>query len=415
MRFTRTLLVFITGLTTSVYAQQQASRAYDFSESVGVNTHFSYTDTGYYQQPAEVISALRKLHINHIRDGLAYFWVAPNLYAIYTQLEPAGIHPELVMPNPKNGAPSAKQIETLLPNYPGADAIEAPNEYDQSKDPNWVANLSAYLPTLRQVQRDTGLPVIGPSLTKPASYAALGVVSQHMEVNNLHAYWGGRNPETSGWGGLNSAKHAYGSMEYDFDNLNIDGPGLPVIMTESGYVASDIPKQNVIPESVEAIYEPRLVLHAWNKGIKRTYIYELMDEHSSTTGFGLLRSDFSPRPAYTALANFMELLDDRPGDFLAGKLNYSLTGNTQGVETTLLQKQDGSFWLAIWLKGCIYDVNALKATPIAPAAVQLKIADGKKVKSMWNFDEAGNAHSVLPNSAMVDLSVTSGITLLKIN
>ena len=261
--------------------QHQASRAADFIDSVGVNTHFSYTDTAYYQKPDEIISALRKLGVRHVRDGLSYGWVAPHLYAIYAQLAHAEIHPLLVMPNPHKGGPSAELIERLLPNYPGVDAIEAPNEYDQTKNPNWAKDLRSFLPTVCKVGSTAGIPVIGPSLTKPESYSRLGDVSAFMDFNNLHAYWGGRNPETGGWGGPDSQGHRYGSFPFHFDHLNITGPSKPVIMTETGYTVTDIPKQNDIAESLEAVYYPRLLLHAWNVGIKRTYIYEFMDDPSS--------------------------------------------------------------------------------------------------------------------------------------
>ena len=52
--------------------QHQASRAADFTDSVGVNTHFSYTDTAYYQKPDEIIRAIEKLGVHHVRDGLAW-------------------------------------------------------------------------------------------------------------------------------------------------------------------------------------------------------------------------------------------------------------------------------------------------------------------------------------------------------
>ena len=165
----------------------------------------------------------------------------------------------------------------------------------------------------------------------------------------------------------------------------------------------------------EAVYAPRLLLHAWNEGITRTYIYELMDDPSSTTGYGLLRYDLSQRPAYIAIANLTKLLADGSGTFAPETLNYSLTGNTTGVETTLLEKQDGSFWLAIWLKGSIYDVNALKPTPIDPQAVQISVSGGKNIRCIWSFDQSGNTSSTSVNSATVNLSVSSTIQLLKIS
>lgn len=393
---------------------QLASRAYDFCDSVGVNTHFSYTDTAYYQQPATLIAAIQQLHIRHVRDGLAAGWVAPNLYSIFEQLDQAGIGANLVMPNPGASAPSVQVIEALLPNYPSADAIEDPNEYDQSGDPAWAADLRGYLPVIWQAGQDTGLPVFGPSLTQTDSYPTLGNVSADISDGNLHVYWGGRNPETSGWGGPDAQNNYYGSLPYDFDQLEIDSPGKPVVMTETGYVVNNAPSQNVIPESVEAIYEPRLLLHAWNMGIRRTYIYELMDDPSSPPGLGLLRPDLTARPAYTALANLMSLLSDSEGGFSPQTLTYWLDGVSDPIETTVLEKQDGSFWLALWEPASIFDVNAVVPVTVAPRTIKLSVDSGMQIEQVWSFDDAGNTSSVSPGAASAAISLNTAVTLVRI-
>ena len=117
----------------------------------------------------------------------------------------------------------------------------------------------------------------------------------------------------------------------------MDGPDVPVIINESGYVANQTPKHGAISEPIEAVYAPRLLLHAWNEGIARTYLYELMDDPSSTTGYGLLRYDLSPRPAYTAIANLTRLVSDESGSFAPETLNYSLTGDTGGRNEVCLR------------------------------------------------------------------------------
>lgn len=392
----------------------QATRAYDFSDSVGVNTHFGYTNTAYYQQPGVLISAISQLNIRHIRDGLAYSWVAPNLYSIFASLANAGITADLIMPNPASPAIQPEAIESLLPNYPSADAIEGPNEYDASGDSAWAANLSAYLPTVWQVGQDSGLQVYGPSLTQTGSYAELGNVAAYMNDANLHAYWGGRNPETSGWGGPDAENNYYGSLPYDFDELAIDSPGRAVVMTETGYQASNTSSQNVIPESVEAVYEPRLLLHAWNMGIKRTYIYELMDDPSSPAGYGLLRDDLTQRPAYTAVSTLMNLLSDIQSDFSPQALTYWLSGNTQDIETTLLQKQDGSFWLAMWQPKSIFDVNAVAPQTVSPQSVLLTVPSGMQIENIWSFGEEGTVAESSPGSASATVSINTAVTLIEI-
>ena len=317
------------------------------------------------------------------------------------------------MQNPGNGN-NAQAIEALLPNYPSVDAIEGPNEFDQAGDASWVSDLRAYLPVAQQVGQATGLPVYGPSLTQIDSYPELGDVSSMEDFGNIHAYWGGRNPETGGWGPPDSQVNYYGSMPYDLDEANTDSPGKPVVMTETGYVVNNTPSQNVITESLEAIYEPRLLLHAWNMGFKRTYIYELMDDPSSTPGFGLMRTDLTPRPAYTAIASLMGLVADQPGTFSPQILHYWLDGANGDVETTVLQKQDGSFWLALWEPDCIWDVNALKATPVAPQTVTLSVANGQQIQNVWSFDDTGNTSEVSPNAASAKVTIRSTVTLVEI-
>ncbi len=401
--------------SSSAPVTQQAGRARDFTDSVGVVTHFGYTDTAYYLKPASIIGDIQALHIRHIRDGVAYSWVPPNLYSIFGQLAAADIHSNLVLPSPTNGVdPSASAIESLLPNYSGVESIEGPNEFDLSGDSNWASDLRAFLPTVWQIGQDTGLAVVGPSLTQPGSYPAVGNISSYMNYGNMHVYWGGRNPETPGWGPYDAENNSYGSLLYNLDEVALDSPGKPVYTTETGYIVTSTPTVNEIPESVEAVYEPRLLLHAWNTGVKRTYIYELMDDPSSPAGFGLLRSDLSPRPAYTALETLMGLLSDSASTFTPSSLTYTLSGSTSGVETTLLQKQDGTFWLAIWLNGSIYDVNALTSTPIQPQNVTLTLDSGNRVTNMWSLDDAGNAAQTSPNSSSLNFAINSTVTVLEI-
>jgi hypothetical protein len=401
--------------SSSSQTNQQAARAWDFTESVGVDTHFAYTDTAYYQKPATIIGDIQALHIRHIRDGLQAGWIAPNLYSIFGQLAHAGIHVDLILPSPSNEQQvSALEIESLLPNYPSVERIEGPNEFDQAGGFSWATGLRSFLPVVWQVGRDTGLPVLGPSLTQPGSYPTLGDVSRFMDYGNMHVYWGGRNPETGGWGPPDLKYNYYGSLPYNIDEIGEDSPNKPSYVTETGYVVNNHPSINVVPEWVEAVYEPRLLLHLWNSGVKRTYIYELMDDPSSPVGFGLLRHDLSPRPAYTAIKTLMGLLADKDSAFTPEALPYTISGNISGIETTLLQKQDGTFWLALWQPGCIFDVNAVKSTPLPAHNITLMLDNNDNVLHQWSFDQNGNATMTSPNSSSINLSIKGTVTLLEI-
>lgn len=402
------LLMF---MVAHCHAQQQALRAYDFINSVGVNTHWSYPDSAYYNKSSEAISAIRKLGVHHVRDGIAYPNVLPNLYGIYNQLATNSIHPELIVPY--HPEVSAVQFEALLHNYPGTDAIEPPNEYDLSGDLNWASNLATFLPIIQQIGQDANLTVLGPSLTYPPSYLTLGDVGQFMHFNNFHWYSSGLNPETQGWGGFDAQGNRYGSIAYDINLGKMDAPGRLGWVTETGYVANSTGAGTTIPESVEAIYAPRLPLVLWNAGVKRTYIYELIDDPSSAVGYGLLRSDLTARPAYTALSNLMRLLSDSSVVFTPNNLSYTLTGNTTNIESSLLQKHDGSFWIAVWLTACIWNSDISQPISVPPQQVTLAIV-GRKARHIWVFDSNGNTHSSYADSSLLSLQVSSAITLVKI-
>jgi hypothetical protein len=140
----------------------------------------------------------------------------------------------------------------------------------------------------------------------------------------------------------------------------------------------------------------------------------MMDEPSSTSGFGLLRSDLSPRPALLALGSLLGLLSDEPRTFTPGRLTYSLLGSGTEVESTLLQKSDGSFWLAIWLKASIYDVNTSTPTPVAPLPVTLVVGDGKTASESCLINATGMTACTKLSSNSVNVSVRSEVTLIKI-
>ena len=67
--------------------------------------------------------------------------------------------------------------------------------------------------------------------------------------------------------------------------------------------------------------------------------------------WGLFNSDGTPRPAATALHNLTTLLTDTGADaatFTPGSLNYTLSGTQSGDNSVLIEKSDGSFWIALW-------------------------------------------------------------------
>ena len=354
-------LALMVVLTLPVRAEKAAS-ADAFVDSVGVNVHLHNLDTAYSNFP-KVQQSLQDLGIRHVRDGLIdTTW--QDYYNRHNQLGKLGVKSIFTT--------SPVQSDQLLLEYPqrmkdSFEAYEAPNEYDQSHDPDWAGTLSKFVARLNAtVKANSGtsrFPVIGPSLTRQDSFLKLRGVCA-FDTANLHDYFGGRNPGTLGWG-----SNGYGSISWNLSLVSTACPGKPVMTTETGYQTDQTLTQG-IPEDVAGKYVPRVFLEQWQRGIQRTYLYELIDMppgHAvGDSMFGLLRSDFSAKPAYMALANLLNLLAD-PGPSYAGQpFNFTLTGDVSDVHHVLFQKRDGTFYLALWVEEPSYDVNGKKAI-VVPA------------------------------------------------
>jgi hypothetical protein len=390
---------------------EKAKSADAFVESVGVNIHLHNRDTPYSNFP-RVQQALTDLGVRHVRDGLIdTAW--KEYYDRHNQLGRSGIKGTFIT--------SPDQNEQLLLDYPrrmkdSFEAYEAPNEYDQWHDEHWSTTLTSFLVKLSGgVKSDAAtsrFPVIGPSLTRPDSFAKLrGLCS--FDYANLHNYFAGRNPGTLGWG-----SNGYGSIPWSLANANTVCPGKPVITTETGYQTATTLKQG-IPEEVAAKYVPRVFLEQWLHGIQRTYLYELIDLPSARSegdsAFGLLRSDYSPKPAYTALMNLLRLLADPGPSFAGGELGFKLTGDFSSVHHLLLQKRNGAFYLALWVEEPGYDIDSKKATSVPAHHVVVQNDKDLGMTQHW-FDKSGVMQSKsLAMGSTHDVEVSDSVTVLEMD
>jgi hypothetical protein len=397
---------------------EQAAQADSFVDSVGVATHLAYVNTAYAQW-STVLSKLQAMGVRHLRDGFSNWPSWAQYFGEHQALASLGIKTTYVVPLDLTTTPQI--LESFASQVRDMEAIEPPNECDAV--PNCggggllgVSNVISFLPTLQAAGQNLNVPVLGPSFTRAEAYAAAGNIASQISYNNLHVYFGGRNPGTIGWGGGDAQGNSYGSFAWWIDQANLDAPNVPDIITESGYVAFP---QTVfpytIPESVEASYTPRTFLLAFNHGIKRTYAYELVDEITSP-GYGLLRDDLSEKPAFTAVKNLMSTLSDPGAGFSTGKLGYFVGGADSTLAHTLLQKRDGSFWLVLWLEQSSYDETTNTPTPVTPQNVTLQVNGGAVVKQLVKFDSYGNASTVdvSGSGSTLPFTVSDQISIVKI-
>jgi hypothetical protein len=355
-------------------ASADTARSADaFVDSVGVNTHVIYDDTAYGRFDL-VRARLRELGVRHIRDGVcaSCHWQHDRLNTLAAD----GIKANLGVGRP--GDDMTANLNAIRTKLKGAvESIEGLNEWDlfSNRSPSWVTQTRTWQQELyKAVKADPELrhlPVIGPSLVfswlSPSSWTQLGDVSAHLDYGNLHSYPGGKPPEANLTDEFARARQISGTK--------------PVIATEAGY-HNALQQGNwdhpAVPEDVAATYIPRMFLENFRRGITRTYSYELLDERPGRAAvdmeqsFGLVRADYTPKPAFTALRNLLTVLKD-PGTAVGSQtVSLDVRSQAEDVQRLVLRKRDGQLLTVLWRTGSLWDQAARtrKTVPTAEAEIR---------------------------------------------
>jgi predicted TIM-barrel fold metal-dependent hydrolase len=104
----------------------------------------------------------------------------------------------------------------------------------------------------------------------------------------------------------------------------------------------------------------------FNRGVRRTYLYELIDQGSDDdreSRFGLIRENGTPKLAFTAVRNTIALLKDPGPSFIPNALNYTIQ-SPSSVKRTILQKRDGRFYMVLW--NDVVSYNAPRKQDVEP-------------------------------------------------
>lgn len=316
-----------------------------------MNTHSVYFDTAYAQWPS-VVAALERIGIRHARDGIHAHpdpawrdWNERHVRAIADAAR-RGIRFDLVAGRPQNPTGSIDALVHLAAGrLRGAVAsLEGPNEYDLSGAPGWPEALAAYQRELyravRAEPRLDGVPVVGPSFGAGGE-RLVGRLDDALDAGNLHPYTGGRPP---------TADH----VDEEIAAARAVSGDRPLVATEAGFhdAMQATGGQPPVPPDVAAGYVLRTHLEHFAAGIRRTFLYELVDEKPDPGGldpeqhFGLLRTDFSEKPAAAALRRLLAELGPRRAPAVLEPLVFRLTGDA--VRRLLLQRADGDHLLIVW-------------------------------------------------------------------
>jgi hypothetical protein len=358
-----------------------------FHDSIGVVTHIVYFDTSYGDWP-RAVARLDELGVRHLREGVyanpsprwrdwnERYYRAVELAAARGMRFTFGINP----PGSETGT-----LDQILDVVGGrlrgtAEALEAPNEMDKYVGGlRWPRLLSTYGRELRRKAKvrptTRTLPILGPSFATPDGPTRAGDQRAWLDVGNIHPYTGGLSPDP---------RH----IREELQRAGVTARGKPVWATEAGFhnaLRASADDQPGVSEQAAAVYLLRTFLEHYRAGIRRTYAYELIDEKPDPTGrdaeqhFGLLRNDFSRKPAFVALRNLLSAVEDPGGVPALRPLRLRVSRPDSEVRRLVLQKSDGSYVVALWRLASVWDRERGRALDVSPWRVTVRLPSTARV------------------------------------
>ena len=409
-----------------------AKRADSFVDSIGFNVHMGYDGSPYATNPAMARTRVSELGVRHLRDALypiahQAFWKYNNQNAFaevgakFTMLANGfGMSPSEIL----QSAPYVTVLEAFegenevihwewwgpLPR-PTPERIAAAQEAQKSLF-NTIQGSTTY--------RD--YPVLGMTWIGREASSKLGNLSAWMDFGNCHPYPLGTAPGALGNNFFNEIS----------DARTIVSPGKTLIATETGYQTGVNTEGNErVSERAQAKYMPRLFLTNFNQGLVRTFSYELANGGTGTNqeqNFGIYYSNWNPKPAATAIANLAAVLKEatlntttknwdlpNPG-FSLGSLNYTLTGATGDVKTTLLRKGDGKFYLCLWREVSSYNIANTVEADInnADAAVTLTLTTPISAARLFRPNVGAGATAIAITNSAISLNVPDEVIIVEL-
>jgi hypothetical protein len=392
----------------------QAVRTAAFSNSIGVNLHLGWANTGY-QNITMVAEALAYIGVTNVRTAMPFTWNMSQ----YTTLAQQGVRFDLLMnSSPVNIASDLSLANTLASSVPGSvTSLEGWNEINKNAISYDGTTTEAHLSVggalqsalYSAVQADktlhgasvisvstgglTGAQALADGLPKLTSYANDG---------NWHAYFGnGQQPAAN----IASA----------VSNAQTITPGRPVVITESGYSTASDANWGGGNADTQAKETLNLLFDSFKDGVATTYLYELLDTATNPSdtdnedSFGLFTASGTAKESGYALHTLHAILLDSgstASSFTTGTLAYSLTGLPATGNSLLMEKSNGAFDLAVWNEPLIW--NATTNTEIKAAAVSVTVQLGATYAKVEVFDPLSGSSPIqtLSNVSQVTLSLT---------
>jgi hypothetical protein len=391
-----------------------------FLQNLGINTHLGYGNTPYYGQSQNVISALRYLGIDTIRDQVPGYTPDPTTTDTYAAVAAAGVQFDALVAG--NGAvditDTIAEVGAFAQTYPGSiAAIEGPNEINawpityEGITNNYAAGVQVTQDLWTAVQSNPSLQAV-PVYALTLSYGITGVAAGEQQLGNLAPYvtYGNAHVYAS------SSNVWQENMPYWLPILEQDTSGLPAVITETGYTTTP----SYVDELSAAKYNLNTFFENALNGIARTYLYELVDEHTSATDtnvqdhYGEFHNDWTPKTGATAIHNLTTILQSAGSGTASTRLSYSVSGLPATGHSFLLGSGT-AFDLAVWIDATVY--NPANATDIAAPAYPVTVNLGATFSNVAVYDPMIGTTPIATysNVSTISISVIDHPLIVQVN
>jgi hypothetical protein len=377
--------------------------AYQFTESIGVNTHLAYTD-GKYANADRVLQDLQYLGISHVRDGLPASLpgrVPGDGLGAWDLLASAGIRFDVLVPWNVDLSAEMRQIQAVLRHHPKMiTAVEGPNEIN-----NWEVKFQgkggeegarAFQQELyREVHSEPSLKGLPVYYLTGGKSIDLATHPRLADYENAHPYPHlGQQP--AGW------------LARDFQQYFTPSRPIPKVITETGYYT--------VPESrdwggVDAKTQAKLLLNLYfdaaEQGVSRTFIYQLLDPYpdpegkSADSNLGFFFLDNRPKPSATLTHDLMQFLADRPCSLKP--MAFSINRMPETGHKLELLKADGTVIIALWNEVPVWDTNTSK--PLNTTSVDVQIKLNGRGRAQWVDLLSGKRESLMIQDGSLSVSI----------
>lgn len=405
-----------------------------FLDSIGVNIHLSFFDSVYANYPF-VLRELASLGLHHVRDGANPSDLNELQTAAWRQLRTHGTRVNVVL-DPRYAVKivTPQSVSALLSAGGGSvESIEGPNELDVSGLPDWPTVDRKYQQSIWESRRSLGLSranlsLIGPSMAFASNGGKVGDISAYADFGNLHPYPGGHQPSV--------IFPEPGSLRAFFDDRLAQAAvmygTLPIYVTETGWHNCFGEQKDTPATSLEATarYVPRLFLENFNHGIRRTYLYELIDRSADPRQtdhefhWGLVQNDGTEKPAFRTLQTLIALVDGATGmpvdtsvqaAATPASFRYRIESTSSALHSTALRAPDGSLLLLLWQEVASYSIAEQRDIDVPTLPVRVSLDRAAPSARLFDVSRGTQPLQQWTAATTFELQVPDHVLILRIS